>query len=164
MITKLIDLIFPIKTAYAHCDIPCGIYDPHNAQVAAHTIIRMTTMINDLKFDSEDEDEIKKSHHQIARLVKVKEEHAELLKHEVRVIWGDYFKPEIVEKFPDLHDQVWKIMRLASKARQEVNLAAADELLEAVQKFAETYYQSKGLEPVRVKSGFPTEGEIVVHK
>src|SRR5687767_3723105 len=111
MIKWLIKLL-PSKTIYAHCDIPCGIYDPHNLQMAAHTVIRMTQMIQEL----EDGEDLKKFTHQMARLVKVKEEHAELCKHELRVLWGDYFKPEHLEKYPDLNDLVFKTLKLASKA------------------------------------------------
>ena len=158
--------IFPVKIAYAHCDIPCGIYDAHNAQVAAHTVIRMTSLINDLQPTTPEPEfaERKKIISEIARLTKVKDEHAEAVKHEVRVIWGDYFKAEHKEKFPELDGLVFNIMKLASKARQEIDLETSQKLLSEVQKFAEIFYKSKALEPVRIKSGFPTEGEIITHK
>ncbi len=155
----------PYKVAYAHCDIPCGIYDPHMAQMAAHTVIRMTQMINDLTVKGEPEfEERKKIIHQIARLTKVKEEHAELVKHEVRVLWADYFKEEHLKKYPDLHELVFKIMKLASRARQEINIDAAEELLKNVQKLAIIFFETKGLQSVRVKSPYPTGLEIVLHK
>ncbi len=157
MLSKLlrtVDKIFPPKKVYAHCDIPCGIYDPHHAQMAAHTVIRMVNLIN----------EAKDNVHDIARLTKVKEEHAELVKHEVRIIWGDYFNPEHVKKYPELHELVFNIMKLASKARQEINLEASKELLENVQKFAEIFWETKELESVRVKAPYPSGGEMVLHK
>jgi len=157
---KLFSFLQP-KIAYAHCDIPCGIYDPHNAQVAAHSVLRMTKMIMDLHKEGEDE---KAYIHQLSRLQKVKEDHAEILKHEVRVIWGDYFKPENYPDLAALHEKVFKIMKLASKARQSVDLKVCEELLEATLEFAEIFYKSKGVEPVRVKSIYPTEGEIVSYK
>ncbi len=150
-IFRLIDRIKPAEIAYAHCDIPCGIYDPHLAQMAAHTVIRMVTLINEAGNDA----------HKIARLTAVKEQHAEICKHEVGIIWGDYFKPEHVEKFPELHETVWKIMKLASKAKQEVDLQVSEELLEAVNKFAEIFWKTKGAGTVRVKSFYPTEREMV---
>lgn len=158
--------LLPSSLVYAHCDIPCGIYDPHNIQTAAHTVIRMTNMINDLQVSSENApfEERKKIIHQLSRLTKVKEDHSELLKKELQVLWSDYFKPEHLEKFPDLHDLVWKTMKLASKTKQEINLDAANELLENTQKIAEIFFKTKGLEPVRIPSGYPTEGEIVSHK
>lgn len=146
--------ILPQRIAYAHCDIPCGIYDPHNAQMAAHTVIRMTSLISEAKGDV----------HKIARLTKVKEDHAELVKHDIGVIWWDYFKEEHLKEYPDLHLLVYEIMKLASKARQEIDLDSANELLSKVQEFAEIFWKTKGRETVRVKSGYPTEGEIVLPK
>jgi nickel superoxide dismutase len=135
-ILRFIDYFFKPASVYAHCDVPCGIYDPHEAQMAAHTIIRMTSLINELKASSDNPpfDERKKIISQIARLTKVKEDQAELLKTQVRIIWGDYFKPEHLEKYKDLHDLVFKIMKQASKVRQEVNLEEAQSLLTSVQK------------------------------
>lgn len=155
----LINLI-PTETAFAHCDIPCKIYDPYGAQVAAHSVIRMTQML--LEADKDEDSVARES--QVARLTKVKEEHAELVKHEIRVIWGDYFKEDQIKQVPNVHELVHKIMMKASKARQEINLDAAKELLTLVQDFSEAFYKTKGFETMRVPSGFPTEGELVVHK
>ena len=152
---SLVFKILPLNPVYAHCDIPCGIYDPHTAQVAAHTVLRMTKMLQEVG-------NVEAA--KVSRLVRVKEEHAEIVKNEVAIIWGDFFKPEHLEKFPELHTQVWQIMKAASKAKQEGQVADAEDLLDKVQKFAETFYQAKGLEPMRIPSGFPTAGEIVTHK
>lgn len=151
--------------AYAHCDIPCGIYDPHLAQLAAHTIIRMTSLINDLKASKNPSfEERKEIIHNIARYTKVKEEHAEIVKHEIRVIWGDYFKEEHLKEYPNLHSLVFRIMKLASSARQEISMNHAQELLKAVQEFAEIFYKTKKLTPLRVPSPYPTGGELVLYK
>jgi nickel superoxide dismutase len=158
-IIRAVDRLLPPQTIYAHCDIPCGIYDPHTAQLAAHTVIRMTNLLNELP----DEDS-KEREHKLSRYTAVKEEHAELVKKEVRVIWGDYFKSEHLEKFPKLHELVFDIMKLASRARQEINLEASQQLLAKVQEFAEIFFKTKGVEPVRIKTVYPTEGEIVVYK
>jgi len=66
--------LIPLETAYAHCDIPCGIYDPTPAQIAAHTVIRMTNLIDELKASGSEPsfDERKKIIHRISRLTKVK--------------------------------------------------------------------------------------------
>ena len=146
--------LLPTQIAYAHCDIPCGIYDPHNAQMAAHTVLRMTHFLKEAGNDA----------HKISRLTKVKEEHAELVKREVAVLWADYFKEEHLKDYPNLHDLVFKILKLASKAKQEVNIENANELISKVQEFAEIFWKSKGRETTRVKSGYPTEGELVLPK
>lgn len=154
ILLRTFDRFFPPKPVYAHCDIPCGIYDPHNAQVAAHTVIRMVNLIKEAKNDP----------HDVARLTKVKEDHAELVKHEVRIIWGDYFKPEHLEKFPEIHHLVFDIMKLSSKARQSVDVKIAEDLLSKVQAFAEIFWKTKNLDPVRVKAPYPSGGEMILHK
>ena len=158
--------ILPTQIAYAHCDIPCGIYDPHLAQMAAHTVIRMTSLINDLKATKPEPsfEERKKIISQISRLTKVKEEHAELVKHEIRILWGDYFKEEHLKEYPNLHNLVFKTMKLASKARQEINLDAANELLENVQQIAEIFWKTKNIKSARINSPYPSGGTIVIPK
>jgi nickel superoxide dismutase len=164
---RLIDRISPPETVHAHCDIPCGIYDPHLAQIGALTCIRMNQLINDLGDPAKggqpppkpDRD---KYVHAIERYTAVKEEHAELVKKEVRIIWGDYFKPEHLEKHPDLHATVWNIMKLGSKVRQNVDLQAAEELLAEVQKFAEAFWATKDAKTQRAPSRQAVGGEIVV--
>ena len=156
----------PSRPVYAHCDIPCGIYDPHVDQMVAHTVIRMTNFINDLHASSDNApfEERKKIISQVSRLTKVKEEHAEIVKHEITILWGDYFKEEHLKEFPELHDLVWKTLKLASKCKQNIDLEAANELLKNVQEIAEIFWKTKKLEPVRIPSGYPTEGEVVSHK
>lgn len=151
----------PLKIAYAHCDVPCGIYDPHTAQLAAHTVIRMTSLIQDLKQDAQTEDAKKSSMHKLIRYAQVKEQHAEMVKHEVRVLWGDYFKPEHMKEYPQLQELINQALKLASKARQEINGDAALELLKTVQEIAEIFFKTKGMTFVRVKAPYPTGGELV---
>ena len=160
---QLIDKIKPAKIAYAHCDIPCGIYDPHLAQLAAHTIIRMVNLIEELpKLTPELKPEQRREIiHKLTRYTHVKEEHAELCKKEIRIIWGDYFKPEHIQKYPELHELVWKVMKLGSKTRQEINLQASEELLEAVNRIAEIFWETKGMGTVRYKAPYPTGKETV---
>lgn len=161
---RTLDRIAAPPTADAHCDIPCGIYDPHYAQIAALTVVRMNQLIDALELPAEGKDKAAqaKYHNSLSRYILVKEEHAELCKREVRVIWGDYFKPEHVEKYPTLHADVWNILKLAGKNKQEVNMQAAQDLLAAVQKFAETFWGSKGSKTARVPSGQAVGGELVV--
>ena len=155
--------ILPSRPVFAHCDIPCGIYDPHVAQMAAHTVIRMTQMILDLKKGEADEE---KKHYisQIARMTHVKEDHAKTCEDELSTLLNDYFKDEHFGKFPELKDLVYKTIKLTGKTRQNIDLEAAKELLENTQKIAEIFWKTKDKEPVRMPSGYPTEGEIVIHK
>lgn len=143
-------------TVHAHCDIPCGIYDPHLMQIAALTVVRMNQLIDSLG------DDAAKAKANLSRYILVKEEHAELAKREARVIWGDYFKPEHLEKYPDLHQVTWDIMKLGGKNKQEINAQAAADLLAATQKFAEMFWDSKGVATKRQPSNQAVGGEIVV--
>ena len=154
---------FTPKDAHAHCDVPCGIYDPHLAQIAAHTVVRMSTLICELEKPGPDasQDEAQIYSHKIARMTAVKEHHAELAKQELRILWGDYFKPEHLEAFPNLHDTFWNAMKAASEARVHRNLDAANGLLDATLDIAEMFWKSKGATPVRQPSRQTTGGELV---
>src|SRR5512135_529321 len=109
-----LDELFGVEQAEAHCDIPCGIYDPHLAQVAALTVIRMIDLMGDLS-NAPQKDTLE-YHNSMTRYILIKEEHAELLKREIRVIFGDYFKKEHVDKYPELPTLMHKIMQLGSKS------------------------------------------------
>jgi nickel superoxide dismutase len=98
----------------------------------------------------------------MARYIAVKEEHAEMTKHEIRVIWGDFIKEPHVEAYPQLPGLVHKSCSLGSKARQTVDRETALALLEAVNEFAEIFWQIKGIETKRVKAPFPVTEEMVL--
>lgn len=161
---KTVDVVFPAKLAFAHCDIPCGIYDPHLAQMAAHTVYRMMTLIRDLKAPGADTSPADRAQyvHSLSRYSATKEEHAEVCKKELRVLWADFFKPEHIEKHPDLHDKVWKAMKLAGKARQETHVETGKELIAAVNEIADIYWKCKGFSTKMVKAPYPTEESLVV--
>ncbi|MCI0774364.1 MAG: superoxide dismutase, Ni, partial [Chloroflexi bacterium] len=97
-ITQFAGRVLPTRVVHAHCDIPCGIYDPRDAIQAAQTVIRMTELIEGLGAPSSVAD-----HNSFVRYVQVKEEHAEKAKHDILIIWTDYFKPEHLAAHPDLH-------------------------------------------------------------
>src|SRR5215213_6772472 len=97
-------LFKPTTIAYAHCDIPCGIYDPTGAKIAADTVAKMVEKIGQLPKDATDFN----TRNNFVRMIGVKEAHAEICKKELQVLWSDYFKPEHLEKFPKLHDSFWK--------------------------------------------------------
>jgi nickel superoxide dismutase len=77
------------------------------------------------------------------RCVAVKEQHAEIVKHEIQVIWSDYFKPEHLERYPDIHDRTWKILKLAGKNKQNIDAQAAADLEAAVKEFADIFWSTK---------------------
>ncbi len=138
LLYKLIKIL-PTTPVFAHCDIPCGIYDPHSAQLAAKTVLKMVQEISELPKDSPTVND----RNSFVRMVTVKEQHAEICKREVLILWTDYFKPEHLEKFPDLHDLVWKTTKLCSDNKRVVDEAKANELIEAVDKIADIFEQTK---------------------
>jgi len=164
IVERFVDAVVPPRAVYAHCDIPCGIYDPIDAQLSALTIVRMDQLIAELAapaMDAKPEDRATYVS-KLSRYTTVKEQHAEKLKTEVRVIWGDFFTPDHAKQFPQIHELTWKIMKQASKARQGTALADAQELLKLVQEFSEIFWQAKGAKPRRVPSMQKPGGELVV--
>ena len=149
------DKIHALKKAQAHCDVPCGIYDPITAQIAALTVVRMIDLMDGLESKGKDYD------NSMSRYIAVKEEHAEKAKHEIRVIWGDYIKPQHLEQFPELHNITHKIMQLGSKSRQTTDRATAVELVETINKFAEIFWTTKGVKTKRAKAPYAPALEVV---
>ena len=121
-----ISKLLPENKAHAHCDIPCGIYDPHIAQMAAHTVLRMTQLLTQIKGESLE------SQHTIARVTDVKEEHGELVEDELGTLENDYFKEEHFENFPKLKELISKAVKLSITTRQNIDENSAKDLVESV--------------------------------
>ncbi len=138
---RIVTAIAPRRTVHAHCDVPCGIYDPHGAELAAKTVSRMVVLITENQGDDLEQ------RNKLIRSVKVKEEHAELCKRELQVLWSDYFKPEHLDAHPDLHDRFWKALKQAGTCKQSVDAAAAAELEAQVAAIADIFWQTKGGRP-----------------
>ncbi len=147
------------ERAEAHCDVPCGIYDPHVAQIDALTVVRMLDLLADL--DKNNPEHGPAFRNAMVRYALVKEEHAEKVKREVRVIWGDYFKAQHFEKYPQLHALVHKIMTLGSKARQTADRQTGLDLVEAVNEFAQIFWETKNVPTKRAKAPYAPGLEIV---
>lgn len=136
--------IFPLQTVSAHCDIPCGVYDPKSAQIAAAGVAKMVEkIVNPPPFDAKNQESIRNYHNAMTRYVLVKEEQARKCKEELLILWTDYFKPEHLSLFPNLHDTFWKAAKLCSKNKQEVSEQAAQELVKAVDEIADIFHKSK---------------------
>jgi nickel superoxide dismutase len=122
----------PATTVYAHCDLPCGVYDPAQARIEAVSIYGIVKKAADNK-DAEFQ----------MRATILKEERAELVKHHLWVLWTDYFKPEHLEKFPQLHDLLWKATKAAGEAKHHSDLESAKALLDAVDEVGKVFAESK---------------------
>lgn len=130
---RLVDLIFKPSIALAHCDIPCGIYKAEPSKTAAETVVKMVEKIlNPPELDEKDQMSRVNYHNSMTRYVMVKEQHAEICKREILILWTDFFKVEHLEKWPDLHEKVWKAVKLCSDNKREVSAEKAEALLKAV--------------------------------
>ena len=144
---KVVNRAFPARVVHAHCDIPCGIYDPIAAKIAAQTVLKMVirTQALEVPAASASAQAMATYANTLGRYVTVKEEHAELCKKELDILWHDYFRPDHLEKYPDLHGVVWQANKLASRNKQNVDKAAAQELVAAVDKIAEIFWATKNV-------------------
>ena len=120
-----------IKPVYAHCDLPCGVYDPIQAKLEAVSIKAIMDKYEGL-------DEANK-----VRAILIKEERAELVKHHLMVLWADYFKPEHLEKQPDLHDKFWKAIKQASECKHHLEPTEGQKLLDAIDEISEIFWATK---------------------
>jgi nickel superoxide dismutase len=159
------DRVAPPDVAQAHCDIPCGIYDPHMAQIAALTVVRMVQLIQGLQkpADGASKEEWDTYTMQISRYTAVKEEHAKMCEHELIVLWTDYFRPEHLQQHADLHDVVWKTAKLTSTVKQSINMDAAQQLLAGCQQIAEIFWSTKNVQTKRQASNQGQVGGEIVY-
>lgn len=129
-----------IKPVHAHCDVPCGLYEVDTMRHAAETCVRMIEKIqalSDLTAEKSD------AHNNYIRMVMTKERHAQLCKEQLYILWSDYFKPEHVQKFPNLHETFWKATKQCSKVKQSVSADEAHTLLHMVTDIAHMFEGSK---------------------
>ena len=134
---RILDVWKPAHIAYAHCDVPCGIYRTNPSVMAADTVVKMVEKVLELRHPKEGtHNEHLAFKNSIIRMVKTKEEHAQLCKQELLILWTDYFKSEHLQMFPNLHEAFWKAAKLCSKNKQNIDLEAARELREAVGEIA----------------------------
>jgi nickel superoxide dismutase len=113
--------VFPPELAYAHCDLPCGVYDPEQARIEAESVKACQE-----KFQASDDVTF------CQRAVTIKEERAELVKHHLWVLWTDYFKPEHLQRVPQLHVIFWKATKAAGAAKKSDDPADGQRLLDAI--------------------------------
>jgi nickel superoxide dismutase len=137
--SRISSLLTPKTVVRAHCDVPCGIYDPAGALLGAKTVARMVELIGQIP----DEGRTVADRNKFIRCVMVKEQHAELVKRDIQVIWSDYFKPEHLEKFPQIHELTWSILKLAGKNKQNVDAEAAAQLIAKVEEFSAIFWETK---------------------
>ncbi len=122
----------PATKVYAHCDLPCGVYDPAQARIEAQSVYNILKKMPEL-----DNDDMRD------RGIFIKEQRSELVKHHLWVLWTDYFKPEHLEKFPGLHDLFWKATKAAGEAKRSMDLASGEKLIAAIDEIGKIFEQTK---------------------
>lgn len=115
-----------------HCDLPCGVYDPAQARIEAESVLAIVKKYHDSS------DEVFRQ-----RALIIKEERAEMVKHHLWVLWTDYFKPEHLQKFPELHDLFWKATKAAGESKHSVDLKIAQEVLDYIAKIDIIFKKTK---------------------
>jgi nickel superoxide dismutase len=128
---KLRDWLHPREVS-AHCDLPCGIYDPAQARIEAESVkacMEKYAGNNDPIFRE--------------RAVAIKEERAELVKHHLWVLWTDYFKPEHLKTYPDLHTLFWDATKAAGAAKKSLDPADGQKLLDLINEIDKIFWDTK---------------------
>ncbi len=127
-------VLAPTVLVSAHCDLPCGIYDPSQARLEAESVKACMTKVA----DNPDPD-FK------ARALAIKEERSDLVKHHLWVLWTDYFKPPHFEKYPNLNQLFNEATKLAGAGGTKASWdpADADKLLGKIDEIAEIFWETK---------------------
>jgi nickel superoxide dismutase len=133
-------LLSPRRVVHAHCDLPCGIYDPAQAKIEAESVKAIQTRYQDpekFKTKAETVDDYR------ARCLIIKEERANLVKEHLWVLWTDYFKPEHLEKYSNLHELFWKATKEAGLAKKSQDPQQGQGLLDAIAEIDKIFWETK---------------------
>jgi len=122
----------PTRVVHAHCDLPCGVYDPAQARIEAESVKACQE-----KFQGSDDPVFRE------RAIAIKEERANMVKEHLWVLWTDYFKPEHLEKYPDLHENFWTATKLAGNAKKSEDPAQGQQLLDAIDEISKIFWETK---------------------
>ena len=132
-------ILAPKVVARAHCDLPCGVYDPEQARIEAESCFRIME-----KYQASEDATFR------TRAIAIKEERADLVKHHLDVLWHDYFKPEHLGTVPNLHDLFWNANKQASKVKASVDPADGQKLLDMIGEIDEAWKATGGPGKTRV--------------
>jgi nickel superoxide dismutase len=127
-------LLAPKTVVHAHCDLPCGVYDPAQARIEAESIKMIIQKVgenSDADFRT--------------RAILIKEQRAELVKHHLWVLWTDYFKPPHFEKYPELHQLFNEATKLAGAtgAKGSLDAGKAQDLLDKIAEIDKIFWETK---------------------
>ena len=129
---RLPRFLMPRTVVSAHCDLPCGVYDPAQARIEAESVKACQE-----KYQGSD-DQIFKD-----RAISIKEQRANLVKEHLWVLWTDYFKPEHLQNYPQLHELFWNATKEAGNAKRSEDPAQGQKLLDAVDELSKIFWETK---------------------
>ena len=135
IVTRLLDLadrVHPPRRVSAHCDLPCGVYDPAQARIEAESVQKIIE-----KYHGSTDEAFRQ------RAILIKEERADLVKHHLWVLWTDYFKPPHLEQFPELHELFWKATKAAGETKHSTDPKVAATLLELIEEISVVFWKTK---------------------
>ena len=125
-------LLRPRRVVHAHCDLPCGVYDPAQARIEAESVKQIQE-----KYQGSDDQVFRD------RAILIKEERADLVKHHLWVLWTDYFKPEHAQKYPNLNDLFWQATKEAGASKKSQDPAQGQKLLDQIDEIAKIFWETK---------------------
>ena len=131
-VLELADRLRAPMVARAHCDLPCGVYDPAQARIEAESVYGIQQ-----KFQDSDDPVFRE------RAIQIKEERAELVKHHLMVLWIDFFTPDHRQQFPNLDDLFWRAIRAASDAKKSLDPADGQKLIGLVDEVSDIFWQTE---------------------
>ncbi len=137
--SRLTRWLEPTTRVRAHCDLPCGVYDPEQARIEAESCFRIME-----KYQGNEDAAYR------TRALHIKEERADLTKHHLDVLWHDYFKPEHLEAVPNLHELFWNATKQVSKVKASTDPADGKKLLEMIDEIDAAWKKTGGEEKTRV--------------
>lgn len=129
---RTLDRVNEPATAHAHCDLPCGVYNPAQARIEAESVHEIQK-----KYQDASDDEFKQ------RAVRIKEDRAELVKYHLWVLWTDYFKPHHLEQYPDVHEKFWQATKSAGEAKKSTDPSQGQKLLDQIDELADIFWKTK---------------------
>ena len=129
---RQLDRVQEPATARAHCDLPCGVYDPAQARIEGESVHGIQQ-----KYQNASDEEFKQ------RAIQIKEQRAELVKYHLWVLWTDYFKPHHLEAYPDLHEKFWQATKSAGEAKKSTDPSQGQKLLDQIDEIANIFWETK---------------------
>ena len=140
MRTLLASILAPRRVVHAHCDLPCGVYDPAQARLEAESVLACQQKYQDAdnqKKPSESAEDFR------ARCLVIKEERADEVKRHLWILWTDYFKPEHLEQHPNLHELFWNATKEAGTSKKSQDPEQGKKLLGLIDEIDQVFKATK---------------------